>query len=234
MTREDVKRLGLSHLLGTPVMRAYMHGFFVDQRLYHKAKSLSDPFAYDRYRQNVVREKLEEERRSRIAVAKKAPKINARLATKLMDERDGGAEEDLGETERPKSLLDDDRFASLFKDERFKIDEESEEYRLLHPNAPPSKKKPRFAAEDGSEEEEESEEELLPEPKMRYGRKHDDIAEVPLGQRLDSGGDGDGQRRKVTGSRELTWTPERRRGSQETGVDASGSGKKRRRRKMKV
>ena len=32
------------------MLRAYMHGFFVDNRLWAKAKSLSDPLAYDTYR----------------------------------------------------------------------------------------------------------------------------------------------------------------------------------------
>ncbi len=31
-------KLGLSHLVGTNLLRAYMHGFFVDNRLYNKAK----------------------------------------------------------------------------------------------------------------------------------------------------------------------------------------------------
>ena len=29
-------KLGLTHLVGTPLLRAYMHGFFVDNRLYSK------------------------------------------------------------------------------------------------------------------------------------------------------------------------------------------------------
>jgi hypothetical protein len=32
------------------MLRAYMHGFFVDNRLWAKAKSLADPLAYDSYR----------------------------------------------------------------------------------------------------------------------------------------------------------------------------------------
>ena len=32
VTRADLARLGLDHLLGTPMLRAYMHGFFVDNR----------------------------------------------------------------------------------------------------------------------------------------------------------------------------------------------------------
>lgn len=38
VTKADLVKLGLDHLLGTPLLRAYMHGFFVDNRLYNKAK----------------------------------------------------------------------------------------------------------------------------------------------------------------------------------------------------
>ncbi len=68
-------RLGLDHLVGTPMLRAYMHGFFVDNRLYNKAKNLTQPFAYEAYRQQRLTQKMEEERKSRIAVVKKLPKV---------------------------------------------------------------------------------------------------------------------------------------------------------------
>ena len=252
VTRDDVKQLGLSHLLGTPVMRAYMHGFFVDNRLYHKAKSLADPFAYDRYRQQVVQNKLEEERKSRISIKpKKVPKINARLATKLMEDKekdalaaaeaDGAGGEETGASsakEQSKSLLDDDRFASLFKDERFRIDEESEEYRMLHPNAP-APKKPRFDPEDASSESDADEDGEGGEagPKMYYGRREDEIASVPLDQRVrsrDASGDAGGAIKRVTGSRELSYVPERRgRARKDQGAGAGDKSKEhRRRRKM--
>jgi hypothetical protein len=32
VTRPELARLGLDHLLGTPLLRAYMHGFFMDNR----------------------------------------------------------------------------------------------------------------------------------------------------------------------------------------------------------
>jgi ribosome biogenesis protein ENP2 len=69
------EKLGLSHLVGTPLLRAYMHGFFVDNRLYGKAKAIADPFAYDTYRAKRVAAKLEEERRSRISLVKKLPRV---------------------------------------------------------------------------------------------------------------------------------------------------------------
>lgn len=36
VTREDLERLNLANLLGTNLLRAYMHGFFIDHRLYAK------------------------------------------------------------------------------------------------------------------------------------------------------------------------------------------------------
>ena len=30
--------VGLSHLVGTNMLRAYMHGYFMDIRLYHKVR----------------------------------------------------------------------------------------------------------------------------------------------------------------------------------------------------
>lgn len=75
VTKAEVERLGLNHLLGTSLMRAYMHGYFVDNRLWHKARSLAEPFAYDTYRQQRVQQKLDAERKSRIGIVKKLPKV---------------------------------------------------------------------------------------------------------------------------------------------------------------
>ena len=75
MTKAEVDRLGLNHLIGTSLMRAYMHGYFVDNRLWHKARALAEPFAYDTYRQQRVQQKMEQERKSRIGIVKKLPKV---------------------------------------------------------------------------------------------------------------------------------------------------------------
>jgi len=54
VTRPELEDLGLGHLLGSPLLRAYMHGFFIDIRLYKKAKALADPFAFEKYRKKKV------------------------------------------------------------------------------------------------------------------------------------------------------------------------------------
>jgi hypothetical protein len=75
VTRADLSRLGLDHLLGSPLLRAYMHGFFIDARLYSKAAAAAAPGGYEAWRAAKVAAKLDEERRSRISVARKLPKV---------------------------------------------------------------------------------------------------------------------------------------------------------------
>lgn len=84
VTPNELDDLGLGHLRGTNVLRAYMHGFFIDMRLYHKAKSIVEPFAYEVYKKKRIHEKLEEERASRIKRSK-VPKVNRQLAEKLIE-----------------------------------------------------------------------------------------------------------------------------------------------------
>ncbi|XP_039278900.1 nucleolar protein 10 [Nilaparvata lugens] len=66
VTKKDLEELGLGHLMGTNLLRAYMHGYFIDIRLYRKAKSVADPFAYEKYHRKKIREKIEEERANRV------------------------------------------------------------------------------------------------------------------------------------------------------------------------
>jgi ribosome biogenesis protein ENP2 len=79
VTREDLEKLALGHLVGTNMLRAYMHGFFLDQRLYRRAKALIAPFAYEQYRADRVASKLEEDLKKRITVERKVQHILARL-----------------------------------------------------------------------------------------------------------------------------------------------------------
>ncbi|KAJ8726325.1 hypothetical protein PYW07_001023 [Mythimna separata] len=126
ITKQELESLGLDHLLGTNLLRAYMHGYFVDVRLYKRAKSIADPFAFEQYKKRKIREKIEQERPSRIKVEDNLPKVNRELASKLMD--DGGKKK-----KQSANLLKDDRFKALFENPDFEVDRGAEEYRLLNP-----------------------------------------------------------------------------------------------------
>lgn len=121
VTKTELKDLGLSHLVGTKLLRAYMHGYFIDIRLYKKAKALTDPFAFEKYKKKKIREKIEEERVNRVKI-QKLPDVNKDLALRLMTDN-----------KKKSALLEDNRFQKLFENPDFQIDKESEEYRFLNP-----------------------------------------------------------------------------------------------------
>jgi hypothetical protein len=45
VSREEVEKLGIENLIGTSMLRAYMHGFFMDTKLYREAKVQHTPSA---------------------------------------------------------------------------------------------------------------------------------------------------------------------------------------------
>uniref|UniRef100_A0A803KXH6 Nucleolar protein 10 n=1 Tax=Chenopodium quinoa TaxID=63459 RepID=A0A803KXH6_CHEQI len=142
LTKEELERLNLTNLIGTNLLRAYMHGYFIDYRLYKKAKSITDPFAYDAYIEKRKKEKLEAMHRGRITIKRKLPKVNKRLVhTLLQDEEAAENDADKKKSSKKKKglnidILNDDRFAEMFENPEFEIDENSQEYMALHPIAP--------------------------------------------------------------------------------------------------
>jgi len=68
VTEKELDELGLLHLKGTNLLRAYMHGYFIDIRLYRKARDVMKPFEFEAYKKKRIREKIEEEAASRIQV----------------------------------------------------------------------------------------------------------------------------------------------------------------------
>ncbi|KAI9094365.1 WD40-repeat-containing domain protein [Phlyctochytrium arcticum] len=164
VTRQELSALQLDHLIGTPTLKAYMHGFFLDLRLYEKARAVANPFQFEEYKQRKIEEKIEKQQASRISAIRKLPKINRNMASKLMQDNAPTEEAELEEVEgsdsdaerRRRKLanklkkkkkgevlregasaenpLGDNRFADMFKDMDFQIDEESFEYKLHHPS----------------------------------------------------------------------------------------------------
>ncbi|XP_058084705.1 uncharacterized protein LOC131232471 [Magnolia sinica] len=158
LTKEDIERLNLTHLIGTDKLKASMHGFFVDYRLYKKAQAWVDPFAYDAYIEKRKQEKLETERASRITIKRKLPKVNRVLAARLLEDEEAkeGVLENNDDTATKKKsskkrkglgseLLKDERFSMMFENKDFEVDELSPEFLALHPVA--SKKNPSLIEE---------------------------------------------------------------------------------------
>ena len=129
VTREEVEQLGVGNLVGTPLLRGYMHGFFMDTSMYNRIKAVANPFEYEEYRKKKIREKLEEKRASRIAPKaskKKIAAVNARLAARL----EAKASKDTKSSKPAKAMLQDNRFGKLFDNPDFEIDEENADFKL--------------------------------------------------------------------------------------------------------
>ena len=137
VSREDLDKLGISHLIGTPLLRGYMHGFFMDINLYNRVRAVANPFEYEEYRKKKLKERLDAKRASRIAPkenSRKANKhaVNPELAERLIDKTEDGVDTKAGKLAN--QILTDDRFGGLFTNPDYQIDEEDIEFKLRNPS----------------------------------------------------------------------------------------------------
>ncbi|KAK6355018.1 hypothetical protein TWF696_004145 [Orbilia brochopaga] len=87
LTKPQLEQLSLSHLVGSSVLRPYMHGFFVKQELYEQARLIANPWGWEEQRKRMVQERIEKEREGRIRSSGKKVsskvKVNQKLAERL-------------------------------------------------------------------------------------------------------------------------------------------------------
>ncbi|KAF3922036.1 hypothetical protein ABW20_dc0106758 [Dactylellina cionopaga] len=87
LTKPQLEQLSLSHLVGSSVLRPYMHGYFVKQELYEQARLIANPWGWEEQRKRMVQERIEKEREGRIRSSGKKVtskvKVNQKLAEKL-------------------------------------------------------------------------------------------------------------------------------------------------------
>ncbi|MDP2434472.1 MAG: WD40 repeat domain-containing protein, partial [archaeon] len=135
VTKEDVEKLGISKLVGTGVLRPYMHGYFMDIRLHQKINQLENPFAYEEYRKQKIQEKLKKQLDNRIALRKK-PKASSLAAN----------------TTAAAAAAADSRFsAMLTRPELFSFDPEDPDFQKLRVE----RKRPSPEAKQGKVDEDE-------------------------------------------------------------------------------
>lgn len=54
LTTLDLEKLNANHLIGTPALKAYMHGYFMELKTYQKLLSAVNPFAYEKYKKDQI------------------------------------------------------------------------------------------------------------------------------------------------------------------------------------
>ncbi len=123
LTQKELEAIDAVNLIGTRFVKQYMHGYFMEWKLYKKLKALSEPFAYDKYLEDRKKEKMNKLTEERIQFnRKKKYRVNEKLANEL--EKD----------QANKTLLSDPRFEKLFKDRDFEIDDSNDtcKYKILY------------------------------------------------------------------------------------------------------
>lgn len=140
ITRDEVEELNIQNLVGTPLLRGYMHGFFINTSLYTRVRAVANPFEYEDYRKKKIRKAIEEKQQSRIAPAKKSGKkskevaVNAGFVQELLSKTKGNTKSSQQQRSTAKKVLEDDRFKGLFENKDFEIDEENINYLLRNPS----------------------------------------------------------------------------------------------------
>lgn len=131
VAHDELEGLGLGHLIGTDMLKAYMHGYFVHQKLYKRAVDVAEPFAYEKYRKEKAREKLEAQRQSRITKVKsrsKKVKVNQQVADALKHTKNPR------KAATAKSILEDDRFTAMFSNRDYTVKEDADRFQFLNPS----------------------------------------------------------------------------------------------------
>lgn len=166
VTTDDLQALNLSHLIGSDVLKAYMHGYFIHQRLYKRAMESIQPFAYEKWRKQKARDKINALRQSRITKVRTGPKktvdkvqVNQNVVDALVAKHESGKKKGKdSRTEKDLSVLQDERFAKMFSDKDFVVDEEAERFQFLNPGVSSTRSRRTVGHR---EEEGESDEEYL-------------------------------------------------------------------------
>jgi len=116
VTREQLRELGLDNLIGSGLIKAYMHGFFMHNRLYNQVKQLNSAETLENYVNSKTKRIIEKKRKNRIANTRSVFAFNRRLAAELQKKKVEGLS---------------DRFSAVFDDPDFKVDEDDEDYKRV-------------------------------------------------------------------------------------------------------
>lgn len=172
VTAEDLTELGLRDLIGSSMLRAVMHGYYISTTTYNKAKQLANPVKPE----NVVKKKLKE-----TIADQNTMKIKTKKAPVLVNE-------DLREqiiTDHGEDAMMDARVAALFTNKKFARDPEVER-KLNKSSGSSQKRKDAFKKRMEEIKRDEEEFEVLPPPKDGQDSDVDSVVDFALEETKDS------------------------------------------------
>jgi ribosome biogenesis protein ENP2 len=124
LTREQLQALGAEKLIGTPVVKAYMHGFWMDRKVHAKLRDVAEPFRFEQFQQKRIQEELDKQRPMRMPVRVKTEtkgEVNQRLQRELSEKI--SQIENKKENVIATKILEDSRFSKLWSNKDFEVEE---------------------------------------------------------------------------------------------------------------
>jgi ribosome biogenesis protein ENP2 len=211
-----------------------MHGYFVASKLYEQARLIANPYVWEEERVKKIKEKVDNERASRIRGNKKV-KVNQRLVDKILKKQENRSEVDTNA-----GILGDGRFGKLFEDEEFMVDETSREFQVLNPStvidrstAPAPSEPTRYQAKDSEDELSDDEVGVRRHPsdgvQMRISSTQNNgrqVKDTALGSRQHGPARARAQRGDVVGERSVSFVPASRRKQNHENANAAAPEKK--------
>merc|ERR1712216_1077078 len=141
LTLTDITNLGMTCLIGTSLLKAYMHGFFIDTRLYKKSISSSEMYNYETNRGQKLMNSFKIKQYYSINENGYLPKANSTSDLRPMNTQSEGSKKTACGTPIPEI----DRFEHIFSNTSAraepKIEQNSYEYKTLNSHNPKTKKK---------------------------------------------------------------------------------------------
>ena len=130
VTATDLEKLNASHLIGTQALKSYMHGYFMTLSAYQKLKSASNPFAYEEFKADQIKRRMEK-KVERIHVEKKKRFDNVKVNQDFVNELVAQSKKSKSSKAEAavETLVTDNRFKSMFEDIEFKRDRQAAEFR---------------------------------------------------------------------------------------------------------
>jgi ribosome biogenesis protein ENP2 len=132
LTSTAVENIGLMHLVGTSLIKAYMHGFLIDSRLYKKIENISEPYSFINSRTKTHLREYPKAETTTPPNSNKSSYVKTRKVSSLLPYQKQNDKMKNSLT----TVIEDDRFKAMFIDSSFNIDENSSEYMLLNSRNP--------------------------------------------------------------------------------------------------
>ncbi|CAA9986255.1 conserved Plasmodium protein, unknown function [Plasmodium knowlesi strain H] len=120
VSNEQVERMNISHLRGTPNLISYLHGYYMPSKLYTDIKSVFEADNLNQVKKAIVQRRLEKKQQMRIP--DRSVMVNRDYVDKLLTRVNKKVDKKQKAIVEAQELLQDERFSKLFYDPEYMVE----------------------------------------------------------------------------------------------------------------